>query len=1093
MDSLVDLCPSDPNKSHPGACGCNTSDEDNDSNGIPDCLDSLVDLCPSDPNKSHPGACGCGTSDEDTDSSGIPDCLDSLVDLCPSDPNKSHPGACGCGTSDEDTDSSGIPDCLDSLVDLCPSDPNKSHPGVCGCNTSDEDNDSNGIPDCLDSLVDLCPSDPNKSHPGACGCGTSDEDTDSDGIPDCFDNLLTGCVSDPCSTSVISSGSLDFMHVDNQLGLQEVYEVIAASPSPISGSLIAVHGQSKSNTLAFSGANSVTYAATSFGYLGVINASVPDSMSVITVSSAGHDHVWTRSLAINRYNEVAWAAYTYSSICIAGYCHSGSLYLSAVTLFNSELSTGLWSVKCGSMSWSWVSQLSFDIDGNLFGKGSFSSGVTCGGISPSGVGGHFYAFKLDRTNGAILWLRRYGSAQGNSLFGGPNRVTPSGLYLVASSYSSSAYTVDGITVTGNTANERSGCLICLSPTTGVAEWMANFLCTSSSCYPFLFEENSRGEIFAIGYYSGLVEGNTAGSGITASTSSVPGYYLAKINRDSGAVLQIADISYLRPQSIQSVNGQLILFAQAQQDHSLASCLSLAAGAWYLLEVNHDLASVSFRNRREVPLHTSRAFATLLPDEGKLAIAETHLGNEAASVGGQSIAPSIDSNKDCSVAVLDAPISDCWKDWDGDGTSDCHDTCPFDPFKVDDGLCGCGITDIDSNVNGRPDCMDFLSLPPSVRIIGPAAAPYATKLGGRLAADASLMVASGMDMGVLHLWNEKEKLWEESFSFSGTDTIAGDSFGSVNDLHGNIIVVGSRAHSSGRGAAYVFQYEPGNLRQIQKLQPAAEDTSRNKKFGHAVAISHSHIVVGADDHLGSFQGSAYVFVRKNMDSEPWIEEAKLIPTISATSNLQFGQSVAIDEYWIAVGSRDASNKGAVWMFRREGDSWVEKQKLTGSLTTSGSGFSAGLGNDCLRGDVLVVPAPDEQDLKGAVYFFLKNAETDVWEEKQHIQPPSLLAVSRFGWTAALSNDGRFLAVCAFNAMRLYLFNRVSDRFVLASNESNEGYVTLIDDPNNPEQSCYDVAFSGGDSALYLIAKTWGFNNRLHQYTLEVDSCSNALCP
>ncbi|MBN1766769.1 MAG: hypothetical protein JW860_16060, partial [Sedimentisphaerales bacterium] len=45
------------------------------------------------------------------------------------------------------------------------------------------------------------------------------------------------------------------------------------------------------------------------------------------------------------------------------------------------------------------------------------------------------------------------------------------------------------------------------------------------------------------------------------------------------------------------------------------------------------------------------------------------------------------------------------DRDQDGTPDCIDYCPDDPCKVEDGVCGCGVSDIDSDEDGTPDCFD----------------------------------------------------------------------------------------------------------------------------------------------------------------------------------------------------------------------------------------------------------------------------------------------------------------------------------------------------------------------------------------------------
>ncbi len=122
----------------------------------------VLDLCPTDPNKTAPGQCGCGVPDTDTDHDGTADCND----LCPNDPNKIAPGVCGCGHPDTDTDHDGTPDCNDQ----CPNDPHKTVPGACGCGTPDTDSDHDGVPDCHDN----CPTVPNPDQ----------RDTNHDGIGD---------------------------------------------------------------------------------------------------------------------------------------------------------------------------------------------------------------------------------------------------------------------------------------------------------------------------------------------------------------------------------------------------------------------------------------------------------------------------------------------------------------------------------------------------------------------------------------------------------------------------------------------------------------------------------------------------------------------------------------------------------------------------------------------------------------------------------------------------------------------------------------------------------------------------------------------
>ncbi len=97
MPDNADNCPFVPNTDQTDSDGdgvgdvCDNAAFDNDGDGVPNGADG----CPTDPNKTEPGACGCGNLDDDLDSNGTPDCLDS--DMANNMPNDMACGTCAPG------------------------------------------------------------------------------------------------------------------------------------------------------------------------------------------------------------------------------------------------------------------------------------------------------------------------------------------------------------------------------------------------------------------------------------------------------------------------------------------------------------------------------------------------------------------------------------------------------------------------------------------------------------------------------------------------------------------------------------------------------------------------------------------------------------------------------------------------------------------------------------------------------------------------------------------------------------------------------------------------------------------------------------
>jgi FG-GAP repeat len=96
---------------------------------------------------------------------------------------------------------------------------------------------------------------------------------------------------------------------------------------------------------------------------------------------------------------------------------------------------------------------------------------------------------------------------------------------------------------------------------------------------------------------------------------------------------------------------------------------------------------------------------------------------------------------------------------------------------------------------------------------------------------------------------------------------------------------------------------------QQAKLTAFDGAAGDNFGESVSVSGDMVVVGAsgDDDNGVSSGSAYVFVRDGAGN--WLEEAKLIATVSPGTEPRFGNSIALLGDRALIGARSNSDNRA----------------------------------------------------------------------------------------------------------------------------------------------------------------------------------------
>jgi hypothetical protein len=311
------------------------------------------------------------------------------------------------------------------------------------------------------------------------------------------------------------------------------------------------------------------------------------------------------------------------------------------------------------------------------------------------------------------------------------------------------------------------------------------------------------------------------------------------------------------------------------------------------------------------------------------------------------------------------------------------------------------------------------------------------------------------------------VWSQLACIKASNTNSDDWFGRAVALSadGNTLAVGACNEDSAStgvdgsqvdnssvdsGAVYVFVRAAGIW--VQHAYIKASNTGASDKFGSAISLSAdgNTLAVGAygessapssgnanqNDNSAPKAGAVYIFVR----AVGWLQQA-FIKASNPEIQDSFGESVALsaDGQTLAIGapfegssstgingnqsSNDASNSGAVYVFRRLESSWNQQAyvKASNAGTQDLFGFSVSLSAD---GNTLAVGAQAENSSatgvngsqidnsavgSGAAYVFRRVA--NAWSQDSYFKAVNTRAGAAFGKSISLSADGKTVAVGA----------------------------------------------------------------------------------
>ncbi len=312
--------------------------------------------------------------------------------------------------------------------------------------------------------------------------------------------------------------------------------------------------------------------------------------------------------------------------------------------------------------------------------------------------------------------------------------------------------------------------------------------------------------------------------------------------------------------------------------------------------------------------------------------------------------------------------------------------------------------------------------------------------------------SAKDSGAVYVFRLTGGTWVQEAYLKASNTEAGDRFGIDVALSGDTIAVGAFREDSASigadggeddntakdsGAVYVFRRTDGTWAQEAYLK--ASNAGAGDDFGWRLALSGDTLAVGAfkedsattgvdgdqDDNSASDSGAVYVFRR---DEDGWTQEAYLKASNTDRGD-NFGVDVALSGDTLAVGAYDeasastgvdgdqednsADGSGAVYVFRRTGDRWVQEAYIKPSNSDVQDRFGEAVS---ISGDILAVGAFHEDSAAtgvdgdqddntvpdaGAVYMFRRS--NNIWVQEAYLKASNTGANDKFGESVALAGD------------------------------------------------------------------------------------------
>lgn len=240
-----------------------------------------------------------------------------------------------------------------------------------------------------------------------------------------------------------------------------------------------------------------------------------------------------------------------------------------------------------------------------------------------------------------------------------------------------------------------------------------------------------------------------------------------------------------------------------------------------------------------------------------------------------------------------------------------------------------------------------------------------------------MIDGDQNKGKVFYYKKTNSEYELEQSITNTGNPLFGNFGWSVDIDGEYAVIGAPSDdiipNELNGSISIYKYINGDW--IFQEKKHSGNGQVNSFYGSAVSIEGDYIAVGAKGQTeGGFINHGAVYVYKKQVNT-WTLHQVVKPNEILGSS-EFGKDVKLKNGYLLIGAPKEPNTeneemGAAYLFRLQGDQWVQEAKIKSSNASVESLF----GNALDMNTNMMMIGAHQQEIdginKGAVYFIQKN--------------------------------------------------------------------------------------------------------------------------